>query len=558
MGEKYFSDIVDIEKDLKEYGNLLCYIAPCGSGKSYFVTDKNEGLASKGKVLFLTSRKAKVNEDVNDKNNDFEEDFKSDFSTVTNMKLLYKIKSLMEYKNDTAKLNEFIDKYDYIVVDEVHALACDTVFQDNIITIISFLKYAAFIKNKPIIAMSATLVPVRLLLKEELSNANKQLKIIDMRDKCIKKIPGVVVNKNKEATIELIKKLIEENKKFIYFANTYESLEEIYKITLECGVDKKHITVAMSQKNQNKFDNIHKNKTANKKSREYLSEHSELPSEIKVLLATSTYKEGIGIKNDDIDYVFCEAHYAPDIIQYMGRVRKPAKFFQIVSDSQPIINNTNDIDYNFCCREDLRESCKNHLSTLKYEKGNDEKFEFIKFINNRFEYLAYDFLNNEFAVDTLKYTMQKDMEKSNSIWENDLDRFMFSHHTSAFLNVSGAKRDLRKKKAEEDIRKILGKPQFGTDKIKEVYKLFEIAYGIKAKQPKAFTEEVKPLFYKVEYGNTTKDKKHVRKMTISLDRSDEFFKYLFSFLDECQKTNNDFVQTKEEQPYDSEETDIVK
>ena len=558
MEEKYFSDIVDIEEDLKEYGNLLCYIAPCGSGKSYFVKDKEKGLASKGKVLFLTSRKAKVDEDVNDKNNDFEEDFKSDFTAVTNMKLLYKIKSLMEYKYDTSKLDEFIDKYDYIVVDEVHALACDSEFQNNIITIISFLKYAAFVKNKPVIAMSATLVPVRLFLKEALSNGDKELKIIDMRDKCVKKIPGVVVNKNKEAAIELIKKLIDENKKFIYFANTYESLEEIYNTVLNFGVDKKHITVAMSQKNQNKFDNTYGNKKDNRKSREYLSEHSELRSEIKILFATSTYKEGIGIKNDDIDYVFCEAHYVPDIIQYMGRVRKPAKFFQIVSDSQPIFNNIDDMDYSFCGREDFQQSCKNHLSTLKYEKNNDEKFEFIKFLNKRFEYLAFDFLNNEFVVDTLKYTIQKDMEKSNDLWENDLDGFIKAHPLSTFLNVSRAKRDYKKEKAEEEIKRILGKPQFGKDRIKEIYNLFEIAYGIKAKQPKKFAEAVKPLFYKVEYCDTTKDEKHVRKMTVSLDRSDEFFEYLYSVLDEFQKIKNDFVQTEEEKPYDSEETDIVK
>ena len=557
MGEKYFSDIVDIEEDLREYGNLLCYIAPCGSGKSYFVTDKEEGLASKGKVLFLTSRKAKVDEDVNDKNNDFEEDFKSDFTAVTNMKLLYKIKGLMQYKNDVTKLDEFIDKYDYIVVDEVHALACDSEFQNNIITIISFLKYAAFVKNKPVIAMSATLVPVRLFLKEALSNADKQLKIIDMRNKCLKKIPRVVVNKNKQSTIELIEKLIKDNKKIIYFANTYESLVEMYETVLKCGVDKKHITVAMSQKNQNKFDNDHGNKKDNRKSREYISEHSELPSEIKVLLATSTYKEGIGIENDDIDYVFCEAHYVPDIIQYMGRVRKPAKFFQIVSDSQPIISNTYDMDYNFCCREDLRESCKNHLSTLKYERNHDEKFEFIKFINKKFDYLAFDFLNNEFVVDTLKYTIQKDMENSNDTWEADLDRFINSHHTSIFLNVSRAKWDYKKEKAEEEIKSILGKSQFGKDKINEIQNLFKIAYGIKYKQPKKFAEAVKPLFYIVEYSDTTKDEKHVRKMTVSLDRSDEFFEYLFSVLDDFQKTKNDFVQT-EEKPYDSEETDIIK
>lgn len=97
-----------------------------------------------------------------------------------------------------------------------------------------------------------------------------------------------------------------------------------------------------------------------------------------------------------------------------------------------------------------------------------------------------------------------------------------------------------------------------TSIIRNKFELFEIAYGIKDKQPKKIAEAVKPLFYKVEYGNTTKDEKHVRKMTVSLDRSDEFFEYLFSVLNEFQKTKDDYIQTVEELPYDSEETDIIK
>ena len=60
-----FSDIITeeiFESHLKE-NNALCYISGTGSGKSYWV--KNF-LMNKGKILFVTSRRAKVNEDYNE------------------------------------------------------------------------------------------------------------------------------------------------------------------------------------------------------------------------------------------------------------------------------------------------------------------------------------------------------------------------------------------------------------------------------------------------------------------------------------------------------------
>ena len=63
MGDKYFSEIVNINEEVKNYGNAICFVCGTGSGKSHWV--KNV-LTKKGKVLFITSRRAKVDEDLVD------------------------------------------------------------------------------------------------------------------------------------------------------------------------------------------------------------------------------------------------------------------------------------------------------------------------------------------------------------------------------------------------------------------------------------------------------------------------------------------------------------
>lgn len=60
-GEKYISDVFDIDKTIQKYGKKIMLIAGVGSGKSTWV---KEVLTKKGHVLFITSRRAKVDEDI--------------------------------------------------------------------------------------------------------------------------------------------------------------------------------------------------------------------------------------------------------------------------------------------------------------------------------------------------------------------------------------------------------------------------------------------------------------------------------------------------------------
>ena len=54
-------DIFDIDNAVTEHGNKIFLLGGVGSGKSTWVSDI---LTKKGSVLFVTSRKAKVHEDV--------------------------------------------------------------------------------------------------------------------------------------------------------------------------------------------------------------------------------------------------------------------------------------------------------------------------------------------------------------------------------------------------------------------------------------------------------------------------------------------------------------
>lgn len=115
----YVSDVFNIDKVVRQHGNKIMLIAGVGSGKSTWV---KEVLSKKGTVLFVTSRKSKVEEDVN--NSCFSDIVKwsrdENQTLITNAKLA---KIVEHISQDNAKeLDGFLGLYDYIVVDEIHSM----------------------------------------------------------------------------------------------------------------------------------------------------------------------------------------------------------------------------------------------------------------------------------------------------------------------------------------------------------------------------------------------------------------------------------------------------
>ncbi len=140
--ELYVSDVItDIDRELKKHQNKLFLIAGVGAGKSSWVKDV---LAKKGNVLFVTSRRAKVDEDINDScfENVIRLGGEEHQTLITNAKLA-KILENMNLKSGFMTIDQFLDHYDYIVIDEVHSMVTDSTFAKSSFGLLNFIEYVA-------------------------------------------------------------------------------------------------------------------------------------------------------------------------------------------------------------------------------------------------------------------------------------------------------------------------------------------------------------------------------------------------------------------------------
>lgn len=116
--KKYVSDVFDIDEQIEKYGNKIMLIAGVGSGKSTWVKDI---LSKKGSVLFVTSRRAKVDEDI--KNSCFSAFHKTYLGQSETLITNAKLANILEnaHVDSEMTVDDFLYSYDYIVVDEVHS-----------------------------------------------------------------------------------------------------------------------------------------------------------------------------------------------------------------------------------------------------------------------------------------------------------------------------------------------------------------------------------------------------------------------------------------------------
>ena len=155
--KKYVSDVFDIDEQIEKYGNKIMLIAGVGSGKSTWVKDI---LSKKGSVLFVTSRRAKVDEDI--RNSCFSAFHKAHFGQSETLITNAKLANILEnaHVDSEMTVDDFLYSYDYIVVDGVHSMATDSTFARSSFDIFSFIEYAAE-KGHKVIAMTGTPEPVQ-------------------------------------------------------------------------------------------------------------------------------------------------------------------------------------------------------------------------------------------------------------------------------------------------------------------------------------------------------------------------------------------------------------
>lgn len=421
--------------------NKLCILSGVGSGKSVWV---KEYLAEQGRVLFVTSRRAKVDQDSNTSN--FTTNIKKGLRTgkllLTNAGLAHWISNIdtLYYKKENSNLDIdlFLEYFDYLVFDEIHSLYTDATFAKTAMQIFDFIDYAMQ-RGKIIIGMTGTEYPISAYLSYFKWN------VIDLRKECNSVLPAEIEVISKE---QLNSKIAELTGKTVYFSNTAKNIRKniypemvkrfgIGQVAVIQSPDREEMFLEEINLNVEKYIEIEKDinrdiEITPGKVKEIVNEICEdtqkslintqlLPEQIKILISTSKLKEGVEIKNEDIDFIFCESLYLTDIIQYYGRIRKSLKKVYIVYDAQQYI-----IPYNF---GEGNYSWHYAVKTInKYIEELDssevyipnEKEEFQSFLDRTHQYIAYSYVYSRYRFFVNRLGGQTVYLRGIKNWKNEL------------------------------------------------------------------------------------------------------------------------------------------
>ena len=382
MKDIYVSDILNYEKNIKSY-RLIRIFAGVGSGKNTFIekfiTGDTELNIPKKTILFITSRRAKVDETISSidiesnkalskwkskqessitlsKNNqkyDDNENYRVIPSVDGKIKKAVKQKSVIctnafieyyfrEIYDPTDSSTFLWELFDMIVVDEVHSLALDATYQsapfyvnELIMKTLSLHRIADEKADchrpncKHIILMTGTPKSIKEHITD-LTNSNLEVEY-NLFKKCKNIVPEYITFINKNEVRTIIKSLLNKKKKLIYFSNhtiSSKDFSELYKI-------EEPSTIAVSFSDKDKRNELSaEEKNLMEEVEVSLKNESKLPEYVQVFVSTSRNKEGINIKNTDIKHMFIEAHNPNDIIQMAGRVRNGLTHLYILLDAE--------------------------------------------------------------------------------------------------------------------------------------------------------------------------------------------------------------------------------
>ena len=393
----HLSDAISYETDIAPYQYIHIY-AGVGSGKNTFINRFVNGdhkyKIPKMIVLVITSRRSKADELHADEEAEYAccvgkwgnmtsevydegdlERFKEHLRTI---QCEWGEQSF--YQQSVACTNAFIEAYiknvydpndpgthlwnlfDMIVVDEFHSLVMDASYQSSPFYVNSLIweisrrfhlaeqKASGEIDDpedtiapplcKHLILMTGTPTTVKKYPVPDIKPH-----ILDMMDTCINVAPKNIWFLDMKQARELMTKLLEQNKRCIYFANHVLYPENFITGTT---IDPSAVAVSFSDKKRRdaltaaaKIDPDDRNEEQKILAQIYtnmveaensITTSSSIPPRFKLWITTSRNKEGINIKDKDINNIFVESHNISDIIQMAGRVRHGAENLYIIVD----------------------------------------------------------------------------------------------------------------------------------------------------------------------------------------------------------------------------------
>ena len=333
MSNKYISNVIgDIDDIVRQYGNKILIAAGVGSGKTYWV---KKVLSKQGRVLFITSRRAKVDEDVRD----------SRFVRIDSMSLTENqyittnagIENLLkQYYLNGIDVSELLGLFNYIVVDEIHSIAVDSSFARSSFALNAFIMYAVS-QGKVVIGMTGTPEPMLSYFDYH------DWYLIDLRKKCRYVHPDRITLIDKTDVTEMIGQCIRRNRRVVYFANMRGEIPElIQSVVHEKILSESQIAVIVGtgarQLLQDDLKEVLKGKATKIQAQSitayrFITEKKKIPDSWRLLICTSALREGVDIQNDDCE-IICENHILTNIIQFFGRVRIGGGTAHIVTNAK--------------------------------------------------------------------------------------------------------------------------------------------------------------------------------------------------------------------------------
>ena len=478
----YLSDAIDYNRDIK--GNRFVQIfSGVGSGKNTFVEQfikGNEEMEIPQKtVLIITSRKSKVQETLSDDDLDItgkikakwdsyhfvmtnDDDIPEDIDDIDPMFIRTLSDSWGEskvYQKSVICTNAFIESYlkyvyvsddvtthlwelfDIIVIDEYHSIVLDASYQSApfyIKELIEEFKLRHELADKgegmrplceQIIMMTGTPEPIEMVEMPE-----EYTKVIDMRGICKNVQPEqICFIERKEA-----KKQIAEQIKYGYRAVYFENHTDLPKKFCN-NTDIKPEDVAVSFSKQEKRAKLKKNDeyTYNRMVdvEKSITNTGLIPHDVKLFLTTGKNKEGINIRNEDVQFMYVESHIFSDIAQMAGRVREGINNLYVIVDAEPFENDESKYEELFSAEKIAMQhdnqvlgAANEYFEALCKRLGLDELYlkretistvmsqmelkEYVDFIHEKFPYIRYSYFDNYFKFYELRSKGKKYQEKS--------------------------------------------------------------------------------------------------------------------------------------------------
>ena len=449
----YLSDVIDYDRDIEPYRFIKIY-SGVGSGKNTFVDNLITGRTfrhadgkpvGKKYVLLITSRRAKVNEQLRsdtvvydpqigmfdspyadwfaDLDPRYEDYYESPTVKLPNLDGMGRSRVYRRTCiNTNAKIECILrdhytpfdaeshpwERFDMIIIDEVHALVADASYQSAPFYVRRLIEETLSRSSKcKVIVMTGS---PQVLEDQPLFN---DAHCIDLMDTCKNIRPQSIRFISKEQAKEKQLSMLRDGNPFVAFFNR---IRDMFSLIGESDPSL-HSTIAVSFSDEEKRQSLAESNEALYQqiihAEEHLANHQKLPTDIKAFLTTAKNKEGINIKNKDFHVMFVEAHNEVDVIQMVGRLRNPIETLYIVVDSVPHHDMESRFERKLTKSNDFIPAINAYYQSLCQDQGIDlhdpedifrqpahrieSLGDFIDYIHGKFPYIRYDYFTDEFV-----------------------------------------------------------------------------------------------------------------------------------------------------------------